>query len=49
VLLRQPVVTSAGTFRRRGYLRHTLRIIEIRLRFALGGNPDALYRRYYRP
>ena len=47
VMLQEKVITSADTFFKYGLLQHTFRIIKCRLWYALGGNPDKIYRYYY--
>jgi hypothetical protein len=48
VLLKEKVTTSAVTFRTYGLLHNTLRILLVRLWYAVGRDPQKIYEYYYR-
>ncbi|MFX1254655.1 MAG: hypothetical protein ACFFCZ_23795 [Promethearchaeota archaeon] len=47
VLLKEKVTTSASGFVSSGPLRHTISIVMCRIWYALGGDPQKIYKHYY--
>lgn len=47
IKVKEKVITSSGTFYKKGLLRHTVKILICRGWFMIGGNPRRIYKFYY--